>query len=342
MSGPVNRPRVVATSRIHAEVADLLREHADLVVNEGDEPWPRQRLRAEVARAAAVMTFMPDMVDAAFLEAAPELEIVSCALKGFDNFDVDACTGRGVWVSIVQDLLTEPTAELAIGLMIGLGRHVMAADRHVRQGYSGWRPRFYGTGLAGSRIGLLGMGAIGRAIAQRLAGFGCEIVYWDRRPLSESEERELGIVFSRFDELVATSAFLVSALPLTAETRHIVDSRVLAAMPEGALLVNPSRGSVVDEAAVADALEQDRLAGYAADVFEMEDWALPDRPRQVEPRLLAMPDKTLFTPHLGSAVRKVRIAIERDAAENMIEALQGRRPHGAINEPERTVRRNSA
>lgn len=338
----MSRPRIVVTSKIHAQIAEALGHHGEVVANPGDEPWPPGRLRQEIADASAVMAFMPDRLDAAFLDAAPNLTIVACALKGFDNFDVAACTERGVWVSVVQDLLTEPTAELTIGLMIGLARHVLAGDRHVREGFAGWRPRFYGVGLAGSRVGLLGIGAIGRSLARRLAGFGCELVYWDRHRLSRSEELALGVTYAEFDRLVATSTFLVSALPLTPDTRHKIDAPVLAAMPEGALLINPSRGSVVDEAAVADALESGRLAGYAADVFEMEDWALEDRPRRIEPRLLAMADRTLFTPHLGSAVRDVRLAIEQDAMMNIIDALLGRRPRGAINDVERPARRGDA
>lgn len=329
----MNRPLIVATNKLHAEVAELLNLHGDVIANMDDEPWTPERLLLEVRDARALMAFMPDRVDTAFLDAAPNLEIVACALKGFDNFDVAACTARGIWVSVVDDLLTDPTAELTVGLMIGLARHVMAGDVQVRRGFKGWRPRFYGTGLAGSRIGLLGMGAIGRALAKRLSGFGSEIAYWDRNRLSPQSEADHDVTYAEFDQLVATSTFLVSALPLMSDTRHLVNAGVLATMPEGAFLVNPSRGSVVDEAAVADALESGRLAGYAADVFEMEDWSIDDRPRQIEPRLLAMPDRTLFTPHLGSAVRQVRLAIEMDAAANIIDLLEGRRPRGAINDP---------
>ncbi|MEH6718879.1 MAG: phosphonate dehydrogenase [Aurantimonas endophytica] len=338
----MNRPLIVATSKIHTEVVELLSLHGDVVANVNDEPWAVDRLSSELREARAVMAFMPDRVDNAFLEAAPNLEIVACALKGFDNFDVATCTARGVWVSIVEDLLTDPTAELTVGLMIGLARHIMSGDVEVRRSFDGWRPRFYGTGLSGSCIGLLGMGAIGQALAKRLRGFGSEIVYWDRNRLSPQSEADHGVTFAEFNQVVAKSTFLISALPLTTETRHMVDAAVLAAMPGGAFLVNPSRGSVVDEAAVADALESGRIAGYAADVFEMEDWAIDDRPRQIEPRLLAMPDRTLFTPHLGSAVQHIRLAIEMDAAANIIDVLEGRRPRGAINDPVGLSRRRAA
>ena len=197
----------------------------------------------------------------------------------------------------------------------------------------GWRPTLYGAGLAGARIGLLGMGAIGEAIVARLKGFDATVRYWDRRTLSAGREAELDISWCERDALLAGSDMVICALPLSEETLHTVDTGAIALMKPGALLVNPSRGSIVDESAVADALETGQLGGYAADVFEMEDWARPDRPRTVEPRLLAMKDRTLFTPHLGSAVTTVRQAIEMEAAASIIDLLTGREPRGAINRP---------
>lgn len=325
-------PKIVITNKVHDEIFDRLSRHAEVVVNESQEPWPRDRLLRELADATAMMAFMPDRVDAALLDHAPHLRLVACALKGFDNFDVAACTRRGVWVSIVEDLLTEPTAELTIALMIGLARHMLAGDVQVRSGYRGWRPRLYGTGLKGATVGILGMGAIGRAVAERLSGFGCRSVYWDRARLDHAEEVRLKAAWADFDTLLASADYVVCALPLTPETFHRIDADALRRMRKGALLINPSRGSVVDEAAVAMAIDGGHLGGYAADVFEMEDWARADRPRAIDGRLLARPDRTLFTPHLGSAVAEVRLAIERDAAENILDLLRGDRPRRAIND----------
>ncbi|WP_203099404.1 NAD(P)-dependent oxidoreductase [Skermanella rosea] len=178
------------------------------------------------------------------------------------------------------------------------------------------------------------MGAIGRAIAGRLAGFGADLVFWDRRPADAAAGIAPGLRRLDRADLFATSDILVVALPLTDGTLHLIDRAALATVKPGALLVNPARGSVVDEAAVADALAAGHLGGYAADVFEMEDWARPDRPRGVDPRLLADRDRTLFTPHPGSAVGRVRLAIEREAAANIIDVLEGRAPRGAVNRPD--------
>lgn len=321
-------PTIVVTNRAFPQTLALLREGGQVVANDTDEPWPADRLRAACADADAMLAFMPDRVDADFLAACPRLRVIACALKGFDNFDVAACAARGVWLTIVPDLLTEPTAELAVGLMIGLGRRLLAADAHVRDGrFAGWRPVLYGRSIDGACVGILGGGAVGRAIARKLAGFGCRTVVHDLTPGAALPPNA---DWASLAEVVACADTLVVALPLTAATRHLVDATLLARLRPGVLLVNPGRGSVVDERAVADALACGHLGGYAADVFEFEDWALADRPASIEPRLLADRSRTLLTPHIGSAVDAVRREIERDAALNILEALRGERPHGAI------------
>jgi phosphonate dehydrogenase len=321
-------PNIVVTCRVFPETLACLSEVGRVVANDDVEPWPRERLLEACRDADALLAFMPDRVDRAFLAACPRLRIVACALKGYDNFDVDACAERGVWLTIVPDLLTEPTAELTVGLMIGLGRHLTAADARMRAGgFAGWRPELYGRSIDGSNVGVLGGGAVGRAIARKLAGFDCRTRVFDAAPGAALPDNA---DWAPLDETVETADVLVVALPLNPATRHLVDAALLARMRPGALLVNPGRGSVVDERAVADALEAGRLGGYAADVFELEDWALPDRPREIDARLLAARDRTLFTPHLGSAVESVRRRIELDAALNIVEALRGGRPHGAI------------
>jgi phosphonate dehydrogenase len=264
-------------------------------------------------------------VDETFLASCPRLKIIACALKGFDNFDLAATRRAGVALSIVPDLLTEPTAELAVGLVIALQRHVIAGDTLVRSGrFNGWRPVLYGSGLDGSTVAIIGLGAVGAAIARRLAGFGCRIVGYDPAPSLVPAVESVPL-----DRAVALGDTVILAAPLTAATRGMIDARAIAAMKPGARLVNVGRGSVVDESAVAEALEQGRLGGYAADVFAFEDWALADRPRAIEPRLLAQP-ATVFTPHLGSAVEEVRQAIAMRAAENVIDVIEGREPRDRV------------
>lgn len=327
------KPRVVLTHRVHQEVLARLNDRCDVMANQTPETLSRDEVRNRVASAEAMMAFMPDRIDAEFLAACPNLRVVGAALKGFDNFDVAACTARGVWLTFVPDLLTVPTAELAIGLTIGLTRKLIQADARVRSGsFEGWRPELYGLGIAGSEIGIVGIGAIGRAVAERLAGWGANIRYTDRTRLAEPDEMRLGLTWASLETLLGTSDIVVLALPLTGETLHTINPETLSLLRPGAYLVNPCRGSVVDEAAVLAALESGRLGGYAADVFEMEDWARQDRPGSIAPALLAHPH-TMFSPHIGSAVRKVRLAIEMRAAQNILQALSGLRPTDAVNYP---------
>jgi len=318
-------------------VRALLGARFKVIANGGPDSWTRAELVARARDADAILAFMADEIDDAILAQAPGLRIVAGALKGYDNFDVGACTRRGVWLTIVTHSLTAPTAELAIGLAIGLIRKIASGDRLVRSGaFAGWRPILYGATLTGAVVGIVGMGAVGQAIAQRLTGFETTTIYHDVAQLAAAEERRLACRFAPLDDLLARSDLVMLALPLTPTTQHLIDAVRLSAFRPGAFLVNIARGSLVCEHAVAAALEAGRLAGYSADVFELEDWAIADRPREIDPRLLQSSERTLFTPHLGSAVAPVREAIEREAALAIIDAADGRVPRGAVNRPQQS------
>jgi phosphonate dehydrogenase len=325
-------PLVVLTNRTFPETRTLFDGIAQVIANENEEPWPRDVLIEHCRNAAGVMAFMPDQIDGAFLDQSPKLKVVGAALKGFDNIDVMAASARGVWVTICPDLLTTPTAELAIGLMLALGRNMLTGDREIRQqGFHGWRPRLYGAGIAGSVVGILGFGKVGKSIAARLRGFDCKILAHDSTQDCSAAETGDFVEMTTKDELLKESDFVVLALPLLTSTKHIIDTSAIASMKRGVLLVNPARGSLVDEAAVATAISSGHLGGYAADVFEFEDWARVDRPASIDPQLLKASGRTVLTPHIGSAVFNVRREIEASAAHSIIEALQGRTPACAIN-----------
>ncbi|OBJ08111.1 phosphonate dehydrogenase [Mycobacterium sp. 1465703.0] len=323
--------RVVITHRVHADVLDLLGRSCEVVANQTPNSLTRDELLSRCRHADALVVFMPDHVDEELLQHSPRLRIVAGALKGYDNIDLTACTARGVWVSYVEDLLTGATADLAIGLLIGLDRHLLTGDSFVRSGrHRGWRPELYGGGLAGRQIGILGMGAVGRAVANRLRAFDAELLYTDPRPLPVADEKTLGARAVPLDALLADSTAVVVTAPLTEHTRHLIGPAALAQLPQGALLVNVGRGSVVDEDAVARSLVTGHLGGYAADVFAFEDWSDRDRPRAIPAELLAH-DHTLFTPHLGSAVHQVRRQIELAAARSVLDVRDGKRPSMAAN-----------
>ncbi len=322
------KPIILVTHRVHAQVQERLAAHGVPDINPSTEPWPRSEIMRRLAPASAMMGFMTDCVDASLLLAAPQLKVIACALKGYDNYDVTACTHAGVWLTIVPDLLTEPTAELAMGLAIALARHVRPGDAYVRSGqFAGWRSHWFGTGLHGSVVALVGLGKVGQAIAQRLAGFGCASLL-GVDPVSQLPGVQRVDLLSALQQ--ADYVFL--SAPLTPASMHMLGPKELAMAKPGQHIINVGRGSVVDEVAMTQALQSGRIAGYAADVFACEDWGLPEHPKTIAPELLAQPN-TVFTPHLGSAVAKVRLAIEHCAADNILAVLQGQAPPNTINKP---------
>ena len=321
-------PKILVTQRIHEEVQQRLSAYGELDMNSSPDPWPQAEVMRRAAQASAIMGFMTDQIDTELLLAAPQLKIVACALKGFDNYNVPACTQAGVWVSIVPDLLTEPTAELAIGLAIGLARHVRQGDAYVRSGqFEGWRTHFYGMGLNGSVAAVVGLGQVGSAIVKKLSGFGCSRILG-----VDPDAKPSGVEMVSLEAAMSQADFLFVAAPLVPTTHHLIGQKQMEQAKVGQLIINIGRGSVVDESAVTQALHKMQIGGYAADVFECEDWQLADRPRCISPELLAL-DNTIFTPHIGSAVKSVRVAIEQSAADNIIAVLQGRAPPDAVNRP---------
>lgn len=326
-----SQARVVVTHWVHSEVREYLAEFCDPVIPARHEVWSQSQVAALAADADGLITCMADSIDEAFLAGCRRLRVVSATLKGYDNFDAEACTRHGIWLATVPGPLIAPTAELAVGLMIGLMRKVPAGDALVRDGkFAGWRPQLYGASLGGAAVGIVGMGQLGQAIARRLAGFEASLSYYDEKPISPEDEQALGVLNLGLEQLAERSDVLVSALPLTSRTRHLIGASLIRRMRRTAFVVNVGRGSVVDEEAIASALEDDRLAGYAADVFAMEDWMFPNRPVSIPDRLLRS-SRTLFTPHLGSAVDDIRRQMSLQAARQVRQALNGKRPDNAIN-----------
>ncbi len=323
------------THWVHPEVREYLAEFCDAVMPTREEGvWPRSKLAELATDADGMVACMADSINESFLRGCQRLRVVSATLKGYDNFDAEACARRGVWLAIVPDTLIAPTAELAIGLMIGLMRKIAEGHEHVRAGgFAGWRPQLYGSTLQGATVGVAGMGQLGQAVARRLAGFGSQVSYYDARRLDADRERALAVSFLGLVQLAETSDVMVLALPLTGQTRHLVSASLLQRVRPGAFLVNVGRGSVVSEEAVADALEAGHLGGYAADVFALEDQALPGHPARIPDRLLRHP-RTLFTPHLGSAVDDVRRRMSLEAAHQVRQVIEeGRPPDHAVNRP---------
>jgi glyoxylate reductase len=295
-------------------VREALDRSFELDVHDSEWPPSREELLARSAGCDGLMTMLTDRIDDELLDAAgPQLRVVANFAVGFDNVDVPACTRRGVLVSNTPDVLTTATAELTIALMLALLRRIAEGDRLVRRREEWiWAPNMLlGHGLASRTLGLLGFGRIGQAVARLAAAHGMEVVY---------SSRTGGLPL---DELLATADVVSLHLPLSPETHHVIDERALNLMKPTAVLVNTSRGPIVDEAALARALAEKRIAGAALDVFEHEP--------EVSAELLEL-ENVVLTPHLGSATLETREAMGMLCVEALRAVLlENRAPANALN-----------
>ena len=318
-----HRPHLVVTNYVQEEVIDFLSEFARVTANRSREPWSRRSLLEAAADADGLLMFMPDCVDADFLDHCPRLRSIAGALRGFDNFDLSACDAREIRYQFIPNLLAAPTAELTVAMLISLARSIPAGDAFVRTGqFPGWRPNFYSKGVINSTVGIVGMGQLGLEFAERMRGFGATLLYSDPIRLDRQSEQRLELQHVEFNDVIERSDHLVLMVPLTNDTLHLINADVLARCKPGAVLINPCRGSVVDEQAVVRALQSGQLGGYGADVFEMEDWARQDHPKSIPQALLDQRDHTVLTPHIGSAVQSIRDDIAMTAARNLKALVQ--------------------
>ncbi len=306
-------PSILVTCSLPASVLAKLQAAGTVDVYTGAATLSPAELRSRVADKHALVCLLTDSIDRHVFDAAPRLKIVANVAVGFNNIDVAHARLRGVVVTNTPDVLTESVADFTWALLLSITRRVSEGERIVRSGrWKGWALDFMlGSGLAGKQLGIVGFGRIGRAVASRAPAFGMHVVYSSRHEPRTSPEQV------SFDHLLATSDVVSLHVPLTPDTRHLIDRRALAQMKRTAYLVNTSRGPVVDEAALARALAEGDLAGAALDVYEHEP--------EIHPGLLQV-ENVLLAPHLGSATVETRTAMADLAVENVLAVLAGRRP----------------
>jgi glyoxylate reductase len=313
-------PRIVVTGRVPEPALAILREAGALDAHTQETALPLGELHAAIAGADAVVTLLHDRVDEAFLDAAgPQLRVIANVAVGYNNVDVAACAARGVTVTNTPGVLTDATADIAMALILMVMRRLGEGERVIRS-QTPWRWHMHyllGTSLQGKRLGIVGLGQIGTATARRARAFGMEIAYSGRRRTDAAVEAELGARFIGFDELLETSDVVSLHCPLTPETTHLITAERLRQMRSDAYLVNTTRGPVVDEGALAEALAAGVIAGAGLDVFERE----PD----VHPGLIGLENAVLI-PHLGSATIETRTAMAVLAARNAAAVVRGEQP----------------
>jgi len=318
------RQKVYVTRAIPRPTIEALEAEHDVTVNGEDRALSPDELRRNVAGCAAIVSLLTDRIDGPLLDAAgPNCRIVANYAVGTNNFDVSAATDRGIALTNTPGVLDDATATHTIALMLAMARRIPEAERFLREGrWDGWKPMFFiGADVDRKTLGIAGAGRIGRNVARKARGFDMEIIYSDVAP-NRAIEDETGARFVTKDELIARSDFLTLHMPLLPETRHYIGRHELGRMKATAILINASRGPVVDEKALVEALRERRIWGAALDVFEDE----PD----LAPGLIDLPN-VVIVPHIASATEETRLQMGAIVSRNVLAVLSGSQPDSCIN-----------
>ena len=319
------KPRVYVTRKIPEVGIELLKKFCDVDYRDEVPPPSREELLDAVEDVDAIYCTLNEKIDEEVMDRAEKLKVVGTMSVGVDHIDVDHATSKGIYVVHTPGVLTETVADHAWALLLATARRIVEADRSIRNGEwkIPWAPTMLlGYDVYGKTLGIIGIGRIGSAVARRAKGFNMKVLYYDivRR---EDLEKELGIKYAELDELLRESDFVTLHVPLTPETKKLINERKLKLMKRTAILVNTSRGAVVDQEALTRALQEGWIAGAGLDVFEKE-------PISVDDPLLKL-DNVVLTPHIGSASHDTRNKMAEYVAEGIIKVLKGERPDNLFN-----------
>jgi glyoxylate reductase len=317
----IARPKVVVTRKLPDAVEARMRDLFDMALNESDRPMNAAALAAALAEADVLVPTIADRIDAGTIAAAgPRLKLIANYGNGVDHIDLPAARARGIIVTNTPGVLTDDAADMAMALILAVPRRLAEGERLVRAGeWGGWGPTaMLGRRVSGKKLGILGMGRIGQAIAMRARGFGLEIHYHNRRKLPDVVERAVAATWHEaLDDMLTEIDFLSINCPHNASTHHLIDARRLELLGKNGYLINIARGEIVDEPALIAALEGGRIAGAGLDVFEHEP--------AVDPRLVALPNVVLL-PHMASATVEARHATGEKVIANIRMWADGHRP----------------
>lgn len=322
----MTRPRIYVTQPVAPSAIARLEQVAEVEVNPDATRIPdKETLIAGARKADILFSLLHDKLDADVIAANPDLKAIASMSITPDNIDVKAATARGISVTVVAPLAVESTADMTFALLLAAARNVPHGDRALRAGmFPGAQSSYFvGPGVHGKTLGLVGgRGRIARAVARRASGFDMKLLYWGPRRMEEDEERELGAAYVEFDGLLRESDFVSVHAAMRPETRYLIGERELGLMKPTAILVNTSRGPIVDEAALARALAEKRITAAGLDVFENEP--------EVHPELLKL-ENVVMVPHLGSAVVEVRETMANEVVDNILAILECKQPPKCVN-----------
>jgi glyoxylate reductase len=317
-------PRVLIAQFVHEPGPSRIRQSCEVVAWDGEQPMPRDQLLAAVPDVDAIFCHPQSRIDAAVIAAAPRLKVISNIGAGYDNVDVPVATARGIAVCNTPGAMAETTADTAFALMVAAARRIGEGERYLRAGrWRHWSPKLLvGADVFGATLGIVGLGRIGLAMARRGAGYGMEVLY-NSRTRHELAEQQHGLRYADFDTLLRESDFVSLHVPLTDQTRHVIGARELALMKPTGYLINTSRGPVVDQRALHEALAAGRIAGAGLDVYEQE-------PIDPADPLLTL-ESCVLVPHIGAASHATRARMSAMAAENLLNVLAGKPPLACVN-----------
>ena len=318
------KPSILVTREVFDETLDYLREHCEVEANQQDVAFDPETLARKLADKDGVMCALTDRIDAKLIERCSRLKVVANIAVGYNNIDLPACTSRGVMATNTPGVLDDSTADLAWALMLATARRLTEVERYVREGeWKGWRlKQWLGVDVHHATLGILGMGRIGQAIAKRAAGFEMKVLYNNRKRVAPDIERRLNATYVSKEELLKQSDFIILQMPYSPETHHMIGAAELKLMKPTAILVNSTRGGVVDDAALVEALKSGVIRAAGLDVFENEP--------KLNPAFLELKNVVL-APHIGSSTENTRRAMAMTAARNTVAALTGETPPNLLN-----------
>jgi lactate dehydrogenase-like 2-hydroxyacid dehydrogenase len=319
------KPKVFISQKIFDEAVNHVKRFFEVEENHGDTPLPSETLIKKLQGKAGTIILLTDQIDDEILSRCPELKIISNIAVGYNNIDREACTSRGIMITNTPGVLDETTADFTMMLLLVTARRGVEADKYVRSSkWKGWGlMQFLGHDVYHRVIGICGLGRIGQAVARRARGFNMQILYTDSSRKAPSIEEEVGVRFVDKTTLLKESDFITLHVPLLPQTTHYISTDEFAIMKPSSILINASRGPVVNEKALVQALKEGKISGAGLDVYERE----PD----IEPELINM-ENVVLAPHIASASYETRLRMAMMAAENLIAGLTGKRPPHLVNE----------
>jgi gluconate 2-dehydrogenase len=318
------KPGIVVTREVFDDTIEYLSRHLDVDANQDDVVYTPEALAQKLVGREGVMCALTDRIDANLLARCPQLKAVANIAVGYNNIDVPACTARGIKVTNTPGVLDDSTADLAWALMLATARRITEVESYIRNGqWTGWRlKQWLGVDVHHATLGIVGMGRIGQAIAKRAYGFDMKVIYHNRKRVAPEIEARVNATYASLDALLAQSDFIILQAPYSAETHHLIGAAQIAQMKPTAILINSTRGGVVDDKALVQALKNGTIRAAGLDVFENEP--------KLDPGFLELKNVVL-APHIGSSTEATRRAMAMTAAKNLVAALTGQRPPNWVN-----------